>query len=81
MCGIFFQKVDYIDRKIIVFEVKKRAYLTPCKTRSANIESSWFWTFSLHKVEAFDIMLKNWVENPPEKKRKKNPKKYLFSFF
>jgi hypothetical protein len=42
-----------------MFEVKKRAFLTPCKTSLANFESSWLKTFVLHKLEAFDIMLGN----------------------
>jgi hypothetical protein len=40
-------------------------------------------TFALHKVEAFDIMLKNWVKNPfsKKKRKKKNLRKSLLSFF
>jgi hypothetical protein len=54
-----FKKVDHIGCKIIAFEVKKRDFFTPCKTRSANFESSWLKTFALHKLEAFDIVLEN----------------------
>jgi hypothetical protein len=50
-----------------VFEVKKRAFFTPCKIGSANIESSWLKTFALHKLEAFNLVLGNWVENPQKK--------------
>jgi hypothetical protein len=39
----------FIDCKIIVFEANKKDF-----------ESS----FVLHKVEIFDIMLGNWIENP-----------------
>jgi hypothetical protein len=56
MCANCFQTNDYIDCKIIMFEVKKRAFFTPYKTRSANFESSWLKTFLLHTVEAFDIV-------------------------
>jgi hypothetical protein len=58
-CGNFSKKVDHIDYKNIVFEVKKRAFFTPCKTGLANFESSWPKTFVLHKLEAFDIVLGN----------------------
>jgi hypothetical protein len=47
-----FTKFDHIDCKIIAFEVKKRAFLTPFKTRSANFECSWLKTFAQHKLEA-----------------------------
>jgi hypothetical protein len=50
--------------------VKKRALVTPCKTWSTNFEFSWLKTLALHKLEAFDIVLRNRVENP-----QKNPKK------
>jgi hypothetical protein len=40
MRGKNFKKVDHIDCKIIVFEVKKRAFLTPCKTWLTNFEFS-----------------------------------------
>jgi hypothetical protein len=59
MCGFFFKKVDHIDCKIIAFEVKKKAFFTPHKTRSTNLECSWLKTFALHKLEAFDIVLEN----------------------
>jgi hypothetical protein len=53
-----------MDCKIIAFEVKKRVFLTPSKTESTNFGSSWLKTFTLHKVEAFDIVLGDQVENP-----------------
>jgi hypothetical protein len=59
MCGKSFKKVDHINCKIIAFEVKKRAFFTPCKTRLANFECSWLKTFALHKLEAFDNVLGN----------------------
>jgi hypothetical protein len=59
MCRKNFKKVHHIDCKIIAFEVKKRAYFTPCKTWLANFEPPWLKTFALHKVEVFDIMLGN----------------------
>jgi hypothetical protein len=64
MCGKSFKKVEHIVFKIIAFEVKKRPFFTPYKTRSTNFESSWLKTISLYKVEAFDFVLRNWVENP-----------------
>jgi hypothetical protein len=64
MCAKNFKKIDHIDCKIIMFEVKKWAFFTPCKTRLANLESSWLKFFALYKVEAFDI---NWVENSLKK--------------
>jgi hypothetical protein len=42
-----------------VFEVKKRAFLTPHKAGSINFESSWLKTSTLYKIEAFDIILGN----------------------
>jgi hypothetical protein len=57
MCTKSFKKIDYIDCKIIAFEVKKRTFLMTCKTGSANFESSWLKTFALYEVEAFNIVL------------------------
>jgi hypothetical protein len=68
--GIFFKKVDHIDCKIIPFEVKKDVLFTPCKARSANFEPSWLQIFLLYKIEALDIMLGNWAENPLRKTKK-----------
>jgi hypothetical protein len=48
----------------MTFELKKRVSLTTWKIGSTNFESSWLKTFALRKVEAFDIVLGNWVENP-----------------
>jgi hypothetical protein len=59
MCGKSFKKADHLNCKIIAFEVKKRAFFSPCKIGSTNFESSWLKTFVLHKVEAFDIALGN----------------------
>jgi hypothetical protein len=61
-----------------MFEVKKRAFFTPYKTRSTNFEYSWFKAFAQHKVEAFDVVLGNWIKNPQKILK---TKKYLFSFF
>jgi hypothetical protein len=33
LCGIFFKKVDHMDCKIIVFEVKKRAFFNIMQNR------------------------------------------------
>ena len=57
---------------------EEETFFTPCKTRSANFESSWLKTFALHKLEAFDILLRNWVESPQKELKSK---KHLFSFF
>jgi hypothetical protein len=38
-------------------------FFTPCKTGLANFESSCLTALALDKVEAFDIMLGDWVEN------------------
>jgi hypothetical protein len=54
-----FKKVDYIDCKILVTDIKKRVFFTPFKIRSANFESSWLKTIAQHKLEAFDIVLGN----------------------
>ena len=59
-----FKYVDYIDRKIIVFEVKKGAFFILCKIGSLKFESSWLTTLVLYKVETFDIMLRDWIQNP-----------------
>ena len=48
-----------IDMANIMFEVKERAFFVPYETRSINFEFSWLKTFSLYKVEAFDIVLGN----------------------
>jgi hypothetical protein len=48
---------------------EKRAFFTPFKTRLANFESSWLKTFVPQKLEAFDIVLGNGVENPQKKKK------------
>jgi hypothetical protein len=45
MCEKSFKKVDHVDCKNIALEVKKRAFLTPCKTSLANFESSWLKFF------------------------------------
>jgi hypothetical protein len=42
MCAKSFKLVDHIDFKIIAFEMKKRVFFTPCKTKSGNFKSSWF---------------------------------------
>jgi hypothetical protein len=57
MCGIFFKKVDYIDCKIIAFKVKKRAFLHPEKLRSIDFEFPWLNSFSLFRVEVFDVIV------------------------
>jgi hypothetical protein len=57
------------------FEVKKRAFFTYYKIGSANFESSWLKAFALQKLEAFDIVLGNWVGNP---QKHKNPKNLYF---
>jgi hypothetical protein len=57
VCEKSFKKLSCIDRKIIVFEVMKKSFFTPCKIGLANFESSWLTTLVLSKVEAFDIML------------------------
>jgi hypothetical protein len=72
ICGKSFKKVDHIDCKIIAFEVKKKTLFTPCKIGSANFEFSWLKTFALQKLEAFDIVLKNRVENPQKQLKCKN---------
>jgi hypothetical protein len=59
MCRKSFKKVDHRDCKIIAFEMKKRAFFTPCKTWSINFESTWLKTFALHKLEALDVVLGN----------------------
>jgi hypothetical protein len=59
MCGKSFEKINNMDYKIIAFEVKKRDFFRPCKTRSGKFESSWLKFFTLQKVEAFDIMFGN----------------------
>jgi hypothetical protein len=70
--------VERVSRKLITqickirtFKVKKTSFFTPYKTRLANFESSWLKTFLLHKPEAFDVVLRNWVKNP---QKNKNPK-------
>jgi hypothetical protein len=58
MCGKNSKKVDNIDCKIIEFKIKKRGvFLHPGRERSSKFESSWLQTFTLGKVEAFDIIL------------------------
>jgi hypothetical protein len=59
MCRKSFKTVNYIDCKIIAFEMKKRGFFIPYKTRSANFESSWLKMLALHKIEAFHIVLEN----------------------
>jgi hypothetical protein len=61
-----------------MLEVKNWAFFMPYKIDLANFESSWLKTFVLHKVEAFDIALGNWVENPW--KNKKIQKTFVFIF-
>jgi hypothetical protein len=58
-CGKSFKKIDYIDGKIIAFEVTKRAFFAPYKIGSANFESSWLKIFVLYKLKTFDIVLRN----------------------
>jgi hypothetical protein len=58
-CGKSFEKVGHKDWKIIVFKMKKSAFFTPRKTGLANFESSWLKTFAQHKLEAFNIVLRN----------------------
>jgi hypothetical protein len=62
-----FDYVGIIDCKITMFKVKKNVFSTSSNTWLANFESSWLKTFALHKVEVFDIMLGNWVENSSKK--------------
>jgi hypothetical protein len=65
MCVIFFKKTDFINYKIIAFEMEKRVFfLHPTKCVQANFGSSWFKSFGLHEVDVFDITLRNLVENP-----------------
>jgi hypothetical protein len=45
----------------------KKPHFTPCKIGLSNFETLWLKVFKLHKVEAFDIVLGNWVENPQSK--------------
>jgi hypothetical protein len=52
--------------------MKRRAVLHLSKTKLANFESSWQKHFALHKLEAFDIVLGNWVGIPQENKNPKN---------
>jgi hypothetical protein len=60
MCGKVFKRLTtLIARVLIELEVKKRAFLTPYKTKSANYESSWLEIFAPYKVEAFDIGIGN----------------------
>jgi hypothetical protein len=40
----------------------------------ANFESYWLKTFALYKVEAFDIVLEDWLGNPLKKIQK-----YIYS--
>jgi hypothetical protein len=54
-----FKNIDLIDCKIIVFEVEKRVIFSPCKTKSTNLESSWFKTFALLEVDFLNIKLRN----------------------
>jgi hypothetical protein len=64
VCQKSFKKGDNIDCKIIAFEVKKRVIFITCKIGLTNFESFWLKTFVLPKVEAFDIVFRNWAENP-----------------
>jgi hypothetical protein len=63
MCGNVFKKVEHIDCKIVVFEVKKTIFITPCKIGLTNFGFSLLKTFALHKVKSSYIILGNWVEN------------------
>jgi hypothetical protein len=74
MCRKSLKKSNHIDCKITTFEVKKRAFFTSNKRGFANFIASWLKTFALYKVEAFDIVLGNWVENL----LKNNNPKYLY---
>jgi hypothetical protein len=57
MCEIFFKKIDHIDCKTKVFELKKRAFIASCKTWLGNFEFSWLITFALFIIKIFDFML------------------------
>jgi hypothetical protein len=57
MCEKKFKKVDHIDCKIIAFKVKKRAFLHPAKAWSANFEFPWLNSFSLFRMEVFDVIV------------------------
>jgi hypothetical protein len=57
MCGIFFQKNDHVDCKIIAFKVKRWAF-------SVDFEFPWLNYFSLLRVGVFDTIVVEWVENP-----------------
>jgi hypothetical protein len=64
MYGIIFKEVDYIGYKIIVFEVEKKALFYSLQNIGNKPWIPLALNFALHKVEVFDIMLRNWVENP-----------------
>jgi hypothetical protein len=59
MCGIIFIKVDHIDCKIRVLEVKKRNFFIPYKTRLKNFESSLLKILHYTKFESFGILFGN----------------------
>jgi hypothetical protein len=62
MCGIIFIKVDHIDCKIRVLEVKKRNFFIPYKTRLKNFESSLLKILHYTKFESFGILFGNWAK-------------------
>jgi hypothetical protein len=72
MCGIFFQKVDHIDCKIIAFKVKKIVFLHFAKLGSADFEFPWLNLFSLFKFEIFGSKM-SW-----ESKKNKSQKRVIF---
>jgi hypothetical protein len=71
MCGNISRKTDHIDCKIIAFEVKKRSLFCTVKNKVCKLWILLAYKLLYYKVEVFDIMLENWVENP---KRNKTPK-------
>jgi hypothetical protein len=71
------KKIAYIDCKIIVFEVKKIAFFCTLQKRINRL----FKTFPSQKVEISNIKLGNRVENYKKKKKPKNQKNFIFSFY
>jgi hypothetical protein len=78
MCEKSFKKVDQVDCKNIALEVKKRAFLTPCKTSLANFESSWLKFFCTTQSWGVWYCIKklDWKSI-----KKLKAKRSLFSFF
>ena len=64
MRGNFSKKVDYLDCKIIAFEVIKRVFFCTLQNKVTNFEFSWLKIFALYKVEIFYIMFEDSIENP-----------------